>query len=283
MDYVRDVTVNNDGTITVTIPEGSTIITPLQRQIIQHKKDVKQYIKYKGSNHPFTFMNVGCDCSDISPEAFCRLVYLSTYAHYGDNVLMATQRRALNQDDMMEILRISRSTFYSFKNEVMGKYIQFDLGKNAFIISDKAFKKDKLEKKDGNCWQRLYHNEFRALYNNISPSKHKLLGKMLFLLPHLNIYNNQLCYDRYENNSKYFQPFTLEDVCVILYSDPRRCHRLMKDLEQLTYSIGGKSKRFCILSEDEKVKDKKVFYNPEVIYRGLDPCTGFTMAFDFLS
>ena len=279
-DYVRDKIKNSDGSITLTIPEGTKIITPLQREIINQKSEIKSFVTSRKQNKKFTFFNIEDDYNDISPETLCRLVYLSTYLRFGDNVLMATQIRAMKEDDIIKILGIARSTYYMFKNETFGKYILFNSEDGTYRISSKILKRNKLRRTESNRWQRIYHIEFRALYNSITSNQHKLIGKLLLLLPFLNIETNVLCYDRFETDMKILKPLTLKDASIQLYFDPERVHRLKKDFERLTYRCGKKVKRFCKLSDEKTITNKAIYYNPEIIYGGFDPHTSGITAFD---
>ena len=279
-DYVRDKIKNSDGSITLTVPEGTKIITPLQREIINQNSKIKSFVTSRKQNKKFTFFNIEHDYNDISPETLCRLVYLSTYLRFGDNMLMATQRRAMKEDDIVKELKIARSTYYLFKNETFGKYILQNTSDNTYQINKSVFKRNELKKTDLNCWQRIYHNGFRALYNSNNSCKHNIIGKLLSLSQYLNVDNNVLCYNRFETNREHLKAFTIEDISLYLYSDTTRCHRLVKDLERLTYINENTKKRFCIFSDEKLIKNKNVYYNPEIIYGGFDPHTSGTTAFD---
>lgn len=112
--------------VDITIPAGSIIITPQDRQ--SRKKRMEEEIQrklrraYKNELGHFYFAHEDCS-QNIKPQTLTRLLFLATYLGYNNNLLYRTERRLLKKSDLPALLKLKSNTFYNFWGEVSGKYI----------------------------------------------------------------------------------------------------------------------------------------------------------------
>lgn len=271
MFAVRNSTGEAVEAIVITVPCGSTVVTPAQRELLLIKKEQEAQKLYRRNDKAkFVFTHSEHDYQNIKPETLGRLMYLSTYLPYGSNTLSRTQKTKLKKSDLPNIMKLTTGTFYRFWEDVNGKYLTED--ENGYIVlSSDYFRRGKIPKKSvGEEWQKLYIEFMRELYVKMPPTSHRYLGYVFQMLPFLNVEYNILCHNPQETDLAAIQPITLDEFCLACgYADTKQRTRLVKKYAQIHFDIGGNSERFCsIVTDLTDIGSANIYVNPNIIYKG---------------
>lgn len=122
---------------------------------------------------------------EISQANKLRLLYLATFIKYNDNALYIKQGsklKPMTQKDIMKIMKLGKTTFFSFIKEMKSKELIIEKD-GAFYINEKYFYKGKKR----NTSLRLFINPMRELYNCMDSRKHSMIFN--FIEP-ITIYTN---------------------------------------------------------------------------------------------
>ena len=122
---------------------------------------------------------------EISQANKLRLLYLATFIKYNDNALYIKQGsklKPMTQKDIMKIMKLGKTTFFSFIKEMKSKELIIEKD-GAFYINEKYFYKGKKR----NTSLRLFINPMRELYNYMDSRKHSMIFN--FIEP-ITIYTN---------------------------------------------------------------------------------------------
>ena len=112
---------------------------------------------------------------------------------------------------------------------------------------------------------RTFNKAVKELYYNSDPKEHRVIGKVLKLVPYINIYNNVLCWDIEETNKEKIQPLTIYEIREILHPKNNYSYDIMDKLEMLF--IKGEP----VLGRFESVGTEQFIINPRLFYRGNNP------------
>ena len=257
-----------------TVPKGTWIFTPEQREAAEKRKakeeGAKMRIKCTDSLGNFFF--VGCnERFDLPPADITRLIYLHTYIGY-DNRIMLTQKTQMKKSDLSDVLFLSEAGVRSFWEKVSPKYIAEDSG--GLISKDRrAFSRGKIKKiTNGEAFLKFYIKGVRVLYENIAqnnPSKLKYLGYLFDLLPFVNIQYNILCDNPEEKRLEDVRAITLPQFCEYIGFDFNHVSRLLSAYKNILIDVDGVKERFCSCTGFDK-SEMQIFINPHILYSGTD-------------
>lgn len=256
--------------ININIPAGTSTITPEQREINRQywKSQQEVYAKRRMVDELgyFYFILRQEAKEKISPATSARLIYLFTFLNL-NNRFMQDNRKPVKQKDIAGLLKISRSTAFTFWDEVKGKYIDADKQGN-IILTDESIVSRKGTTK-GRSYQRIYINAVRSLYlrsSNVSTKRHKQLGYVFQLLPYINIEYNVLCKNAMEKELEKIELITINEFCDLVGYSKNHRGRVMATYESLDFVVGGYSESF--LSFVKYYNDYRIFINPHILYSG---------------
>ena len=169
-----------------------------QKDYLQKKDSMGELSKSLGGYvHVFyvkdelLYNKLNLNSADVS-----RFLYLATYISYSykdKNLLVKKEKgrlKPMSQKNIMEIMKLNKSAFYSFLKEMKSKKLIFEKN-NKFYINEKYISKGKKEDNQGN-FIRLYIDTTRYLYEHCTSRKHKQLGYVLQLLPYVDFNTNHI-------------------------------------------------------------------------------------------
>lgn len=256
------------------VPNDTIAYTPEQQRAYKIRKEREQRLNtIKRESSPlgrFVFTDVNQNYNDISPQSMARLVYLSTFLPYNQQVLRGHNGAPITKENAQERLNLSKNTFYRFWREVHEKYL-FEDEASKVRIHD-CFRRGRLPKNINYAeYQRLYINAVRSLYEKCPVSKNKHLGRIFQMLPYINIEYNILCFNPLETNIDAIEPMTVNDFCTEIGVSPEHCTRTIREYTGITFPAEGQDERFCsIVSDGTNIDSARIFVNPRILYRGTD-------------
>lgn len=258
--------------------KGSVIVPPEQQEEerealmrkIEYWKRKQQRELRKTRNLPlgnFFFVVSDADFSDIMPEVIAKLVYLSTYMDY-NNQLMLTQRTPMKYNDLSVVLGVSNATVWRFWNAVSPKYIYKDK-EGGLYVNGKIFKRGKMQTKEYVMWQQCYINGIRTLYKALDMRNHKHFGYLFKLLPYVNVEHNILCWNPWEEDLDKIKPMTLFEFCEEIGYDYSHLDELLSIYRSMRFEVNGKHERFFAIVYDGRYRiNARMFVNPRIMYNG---------------
>lgn len=271
--------------VNVNVPEGTITRTPAEQEAIKLYYDKKKSEEEKWKHNAiikkelgnFYFIPLHESFSDISPQSAARLIFLATFGNYkGD--LINSRGVCIKYSDLSGLLKLSKSEVSMFAKEVCQKrYLVINEKREIKLNTDVFFKgtlKNKAKSKE-DFYQRFYIKHIQRLYYKTTPSKHKNLGYIYKLLPFINIQNNIICDNPFEEDIDKVHMMTLKEFCEMIdydYSNVNRLLRVYKDiLFDVKYGSEVHKERFVSFVFDGLDKSKaKIIINPHIIYGGSD-------------
>lgn len=261
------------------VPIGTITRSPYQQKATQEWLKSKQRraekLRYmqlaKSELGGFYFVLTENVFDDIKPETATKLIMLCTYLDYS-NRLMKTRKTPMKKSDIQQILKLSRSATYQFWNEVKDKYIKESNG--TLYIADKAkiFKHSITQDVKYLQLQKIYINAVRNLYNPTDVRKHRQLGYIFKLLPHINLEFNIFCKDVFEKELDNIEPLTITDLCNLVHYDVTQSTRLIRELQSIKFKHNGNDEYLLSFVDNgtDNPNSKKIFVNPHIIFNGTD-------------
>lgn len=259
-------------TFTALLPYGSIIYTPQQqeeykrrKEIAERKRQIDEYQRVNGYNK-YAFVRSSGEHLQLKPETVARLIYLSTFIKYGDNILMKTQRTPFEFSELPQLLNISKSTFKRFWKEVKDVFmVKSDNG--TISINTDYFIKGKIQNL-GEEYQKIYNKNLQELYKITPSNKHRYLGYVFQLLPYINTEYNIICKNPEEKELEKVKPIFAEDFCKMIGYDVSHKSRLMNEYSNITYfTKEGYNEGFCSFVTTDNSKTA-IYINPNIIYKG---------------
>lgn len=267
--------------ITMIVPLGTRWQTPdeqekarKRRELLKQREEKKYYQQYfRKTLGQFYWIYANDAFSDLQPQTVTKLVMLCTYLYY-DDVFRGSTKTTIKKKDIQRILNISKAAAYDFWQEVKDKYIIENNGDLRISESANIFRGElpKTQEPEVIHYQKLYINTIRKLYRATSIRKHKQLGYIFKLLPHLNLEYNILCTDPFEQEIDNIIPLTVGEICTLIGYDISQSTRLIKELQGLTFDYKNQ-KEYLISYVDSGTnspRQKKIFLNPRIVYNGSD-------------
>lgn len=246
---------DNEGNIidSMTLKEGESIkhISKEQKKAEKDIKDLQNFSNQMGGfvtmfyfNHEKLFQ----DGVITNRANIFRLIMLVTFMNY-DSVLVNEDNEPLKPTQMMELLKLNKSTWNRFWKEVREADIIYKDGKT-WKVSSEWFYKGQMKKCECN-FIRVYINTVRKLYhsNESTQKNHLALSYVIELIPHIHFMTNFIVFD-VTANDKDIKFMNTYDICEFLELDTSKQNvsKVMKDLKALrfNYVIKGEIKS-CFL------------------------------------
>lgn len=193
-----------------------------------------------------------------------RFIYLSTFMNYNDGYIIYKDNK-VDKHGLSAIFNVSPNAFTGiFRSLIEPKLIMCDDKGYYYINPDYCYRgsvSDNKQYKSG--YTRVFINSIRELYDKALDSReHKLLGRLILVLPYVNIYHNVICKNiREKEMSKLILPNSSE-LDTILHVSTRNSDKKIKELLEIT--VGG---RPAILNISHN-QAKMYAVNPSIYYGG---------------
>ena len=258
--------------MTLRMPANSQILSPkaaaAMADRIQRNKVYKENLERANQLGKFNFLSIDANFSALAPANVARLIYLSTYLPFNDSYLRFKSTRQLSSRNLPEVLGISKSQANRFLEDA-SHYVTVDndgylaLDNNAFIFGSLK------QNTNSTAFQKLHRDSFRKLYKATDVSKHKLLGYIFMMLPYINKEYNLLCSNIYKTELWEIDTLSVPRFCRAIHYSEANAHRLIKEYESITFSVGNTQEQFCtFVSDGGNRADSLIYINPRILYNG---------------
>lgn len=239
---------DNEGNIidSKTLKEGESI-KHISKQKKKAEKDIKDLQKFSNQMGGFVTMfyfnhqKLFTDGVITNRANIFRLIMLVTFMNY-DSVLVNEDGEPLKPTEMMELLKLNKSTWSKFWKEVRDAGIIYKDDKT-WKVSTEWFYKGQMQKCECN-YIRVYVNTVRKLYysNESTQKNHLALSYVIELIPHIHFMTNFIVFD-VTANDKEIKFMNTYDICEFLELDTSRQNvsKVMKDFKTLRFEYKGKS------------------------------------------
>lgn len=260
--------------VTITVPVGTQIITPADRDIINQKK-VSQRRKTNCARISknignFYFAIARKPFCDISPATLGRLIFLATYLEFGSNRLVFDKDKTpIRRKDLPDLLALSNPAITAMLKEASPTFINKSSNGNIEMNSD-YFCYGILSKSARNDpHQKIYRSFIRRLYKE-DVSNTRYLGYIFKLLPYINIEYNIICKNPFEKDIDAIQPIYLSEFASIIGYNKSQISRLKKIYNKVRFNVGTEKQRFISFIGNGLDDDSVICINPRILYSGTD-------------
>jgi len=240
-----------------------------RKQYSEMRRETKQYNSELGG-FIFLLYKDSKIFTEISPQTTARLVYLSTFLPYGENVLHMGKNSIMTKKYMQDCLGLQSSGFDIFYAEATA-HGYLEATDNGFVFGKGYFQKGKIQDIEGLKRTKVYIKSIRALYQNTPPSKHRYLGYLFMLLPFVNLEWNVLCRNPEERDIKQITPITIGDFCDYIGYKRTNAKRLIQSFRSIVFRTeSGYFQRVCSFVYESDMSSMMIFCNPRIFYAGSD-------------
>lgn len=241
----------------------------------QQRKASEYKIHQKKKQHLYKLMNKHCgnfyfyrydklleQLDDDTATAF-RFLYLCACADNEGYMIAYDNVYCDTVEDFTYVFERTKDT--------VRKYVE-DLKRNKLLYKDeKGYRLNPIFYSSGSLDNnfkrnsiRTFNNAIKELYRNSNPKEHKLIGKLLKLVPYINIYNNVLCWNIEDTNKETIQPLTIEEIRYIIHPQNNYNYSASDRLENIF--IKGEP----VMGRFRSVGQEQFIINPRLFYRGND-------------
>lgn len=208
---------------------------------------------------------------DLDSQEATRLMYLSTYVSYDNNILKYDNGIVMKKKDIKKVMNLSDSMCRRFIDNMIKKeyLIVTDLG---YQINKSIIHKGSDENRtlvESERYSKIYIQAMRKMYMSVEPRQHKFLGYVFQMLPYVNIYHNILCYNPYEKNEELLDYINMIRFCELLGLSHDNVTRFRKNAEKVVFEFNGTLQHFmCYIlgAEDESKNQGMIIINPNILY-----------------
>lgn len=109
---------------------------------------------------------------------------------------------------------------------------------------------------------RTFNFAVKELYYNSDPKEHKMFGRLLKLVPYINVYNNVLCWNIEETEKDLIQPLTEDEIREIIHPKNNYSYDVMERFSKLF--LKGEP----VLGRFNSAEQYQYIINPRLFYRG---------------
>lgn len=237
---------------------------PQQVQYAKRASEITQYNEENGG-FVFTFYNLADHIgNELTKADLARLLFLATHLTYNGNILKFDNGVAITKKNMPELLGLKNEAFNKFYKTVtqLSILVESHSGERISMCED-YFYKGSLPKnitEQGIAYTRTYVKGIRYLYAQYGTTrKAGQLGLLYLVIPYIHKDTNILATNTDEQERRFIEALTLEEVANILGYTPN------KVTTALTSVILGDEYVFMITQVGN---EKNVVVNPRVFWRG---------------
>lgn len=209
--------------------------------------------------------------TDLDAATLARLMYISTYVSYDDNYLKYQNGIKIKKKDILNLIGLSEKTSRVFYNTVVQKGYLIEM-EDGIVVNKKIIHKGYDENRpldDTERYNKIYIKAMQKLYQSVRVTQHKFLGYIFQMLPYLNIYNNILCYNPFEQNIDLIQPINMIDLCQRIGLSFEHVTQFRRNVEKVIFNFNGKEQHFmCYVlpAEADNKNQGMIMINPNVLY-----------------
>ena len=267
------------GEVLAEVEPGSKLSDPEDREAakeyiegIKAAKVRNDAVHYQSKLHGgFTFLSINRMPDTLTPATVGRLVYLSTYVGY-DNQLLSNKRTPITKTMLPEILCVGKTVAKRFFSECeAAKLLREDQQKRLYI-SDAFFRGSIGNRKDQHT--RLWHDTIRDLYKRLPAKHHKYFGYVVQMLPWVNVNYNIVCSNPMETDPEQINPIDIDDLYMLCgyEAGSRNTHRFIDALTGAWFDYRGSQQALCALfvRRGPDGKHTGLVVNPHLMYMGDD-------------
>lgn len=259
------------------ILESARVLTAEQQQIIKSKKERKEELYFtkklteiEYGNFFWMFYNINQRIFPmLSNSTITRLIYLATYINYDTEKISYDNGKTINEDNILDLLRISRAQYFRFKKEITESGI-VSLKDGEFYLNTSIFKKGKLtfNYEGDETAVKMYINSIREIYETADVESHQSLYYFYNLIPYINREWNIVCTNPFETDKSKIDFITLGEFADIINFDRKSIKRLKKLLWSMRFNEGRSLMvNFIAHPDDDKWK---IFVNPRIFCASSD-------------
>lgn len=202
---------------------------------------------------------------EISDSNISRLIYLSTFLSYKDNIV-EYHGLPITIKDLCDVLGVTKRTAYNFISECT-KANLINVGEENIIhlcssFSRIAYLKKKIPPEYSVI--RLYHEGIQKLYRTYGISSPKKLACLFTIIPWVNKETNVVSINPLETDRLRVGALKFSAVCKITGHNPDNKHRIISYLDEM------KTPMWDSVHLKERGKHKITVVNPRVYYGGTD-------------
>ncbi len=242
-----------------------------EKERIQYKQYINSKLRKQCDNFIFLVYEM---CNKINLEKYdtltqadiTRIIYLSTFINY-DNELYSKNHKPMTKQIIKKCLNISKSSFNELYNKIIDNEIIY-IENNKYLMNKELALKGKLDINSKYDYTRIYIDIVRHLYENTTPSKHKILSNVYRIIPFVNIKYNVVCYNQLEKEAKKIEAIRLIDMCRILDYSVNNITKFKKDL--LSIKLKNGENVLGMFTTEKDINEYKIVINPLVYFAGED-------------
>lgn len=238
------------------IPKGKPA-TPQQHRYKQREGDLADYTREQ-NGFVFTFYKLAEYVGNELKQAdLARLLYIATFAHFGDNRLLHNgNHKVIDKNGLQTLLGLKDRAYHTFYKTVTELGIIKDRGYDMVMNSD-YFYCGYLPKecKTGEIpYTRTYVKGIQELYKKYGTTrKIGQLGLLYLVIPYIHYDTNLLASNPDETDYAMIEPLPVEEIARILNYTPDKITKALTDIvlgnEFVFYPFGsGKEKYFAVNS-----------------------------------
>ncbi len=267
------------GELLYEIEEGSSIITPAERERRRSKREQRIDRKTPSGVHYVFSRSAQGSYDPLPPATMAKLVYLSTFLNYEGKLVHGIT--PIRRRELAGILGISPTSVYYFWRDVNPLYVYEqadesiqDQKDEVLFMNPEYFYRGNLDRKHFTPYQKLFCKGIQSLYKSVPTSKHRQLGYLFKLLPYVNREWNVLCTPEsvYEKDLDNIRTMSIEEFCQISgYTNTSNISKLKDVYDSLYFDMDGQQQKFCsFVYKSIKDATARIVINPAVFYAGGD-------------
>ena len=256
--------------------ENVKFFTQEEQQNLQKHKELMEFernVRRTSKDHMFfkRFITEFNKITDLDPQTITRLMFLSTYVSYKDNILMYDNGVVFRKKDFGKVMGLSNNALRHFINEITNKGYLIETEAGYKITLSLVHKGEtKLRPLDEHeRFVKVYIQAMRKMYNSVTAYQHKFLGYVFQMLPYVNIYHNILCLNPYEEDIDNIHPLSFSGMIRDLGLSEHNIDHFRKTAERILFDINGEEQHFlCYVlnAEIDSKNDGVVVINPNILY-----------------
>lgn len=237
---------------------------------IKYLEKRNKYLISKNKDN-FIFMTYEA-CKKINSEKniftqsdITRIIYIASYAK-NNNKLMLSERIPLTKEKMFGVLGLKSKSFELFYNKIIKHNVIKETDGILYLNRGFAFF-GKINEKELNSVTRIYKDNVRLLYNNVSITEHKKLAVFYLLIPFINIRYNIVCLNHIECNKDKISPITVNELSQYFGYSKKRFIEIIRFLGKLKDKNHKPIIKTIVNDESNRGLDT-IIVNPRIIYAG---------------
>lgn len=161
-----------------------------------------------------------------------RLLYLSSFVR-DKNILMETERTALNKQSLKLKMRLSKSEFNRFYSFLTENNLLSERKGRLILDSNIAKFGEIKDKPKEDRYIKIYIENIRYLYSIANPRDHKRISMLYKLIPYLHTKYNIVCSNIYETERDSIKRLKIKELSAIFKYNELSFRRLIQYLGTL--------------------------------------------------